>query len=146
MSVEALLPEQVRVPFSNYDLWNSQETSGLLQGHSEGLTLEFEVIQHVKDSLWPEVESKSGVKQLTIPLEEIESLEFIQGWIQAKIVLKTAGMKRLEEIPGNKQGQVHLTVADKDRDAAKEVVSVMGVRLSERRLEVMNRRNSPAEP
>ena len=45
MSIEALLPERIKLPFSNYDLWNSVETSGLLKATPSGIDLEYEVVE-----------------------------------------------------------------------------------------------------
>jgi hypothetical protein len=104
----------------------------LLTANAEGLSLEFQIAQY-DDSLWPTVIDRSDVQKTAIPLGEIESIE-LKGWLEAKIEIQTKTLAALSKIPGHKQGQVSLSVAEKDRQTAKELVSVMQVLLSEYKL------------
>jgi hypothetical protein len=139
-----MLPERVTVPFSNHDLWNDKETSGRIRAERGGLTLEFEVVQYDPDGWWAEVRDRSGVMEVGIPLGEIEALKLRPGWLETKIELRTQSMKTLEKVPGAKQGRILFAVADKDRSAAKELVDVTKVRLSEDAVAEVERRNAPA--
>jgi hypothetical protein len=85
------------------------------------------------DSLWPSVIDRSDVRTSTIALADIESIE-IKGWLEARIEIQTKTLAPLSQIPGHKQGQVRLAIADKHRAQAKELVSVVHVRLSEHSL------------
>ena len=133
MNVDPVLPERVSVPFSNFDIWNNLETSGLLCAVSDGAVLEFEVVRYT-DSLWPEVRSKSKPAEVHIPLAELESVRLLEGWVQTVVEVKARHLKALSDVPGSKQGQIRLSIAEKDKPRAKELISIMTVRLSEHEL------------
>lgn len=131
-SLHLVLPDSLTLPFTSLDFWQGSEASGLLTANAEGLWLEFQIAQY-DDSLWPTVIDRSDVHNTTIPMGEIESIE-LKGWLEAKIEIQAKTMAALSKIPGHKQGLVSLSIADKHRKAAKELVSVMQVRLSEYKL------------
>ena len=130
MDVDSVLPEVVSVPFSNFDLWNNLETSGLVKADRDGLLLEFEVVKYT-DSLWPEVRSRSKPAEVRIPLAEVESVKLSEGWVQTLLEVKATSLKALCDVPGSKQGEIRLSIATKDLPKAKELVSTMTVRQSE---------------
>ena len=138
MNVDSVLPELVSVPFSNFDLWNNLETSGLLKAARDGVVLEFEVVKYT-DSLWPEVRSRSKPTEVHIPLAELESVRLLEGWVQTVVEVKATSLKALCDVPGSKQGQIRLSIAEKDKPRAKELASTMTVRLSERELRQLRR-------
>ena len=130
MDLDAVLPDVVSVPFSNFDLWNNLETSGLLKAVPDGLVLEFEVVRFT-DSLWPEVRSRSTPAEVRIAFDDLESVAVQEGWVQSAVDVRARSLKALSDVPGSKQGQVRLASAEKDKPRAKALASVVAVRLSE---------------
>ena len=131
-SLQFVLPDSIIVPFTSLDFWLGTEASGLLTANAEGLSLEFQIAKY-DDSLWPTVIDRSDVQTTSIPLTQIQTIE-LKGWLEAKIEIQTNTLAALSKIPGHKQGQVGLSIADKHRNLAKELVSVVQVRLSEHKL------------
>jgi hypothetical protein len=119
-SLHFVLPDSLKVPFTSLDFWQGAEAFGLLTSNVEGLSLEFQIAQY-DDSVWPTVIDLSDVQTAMIALGEIESIE-LKGWVEAKIEIQTKTLAVLSKIPGHKQGQVSLAIADKHCQTAKELV------------------------
>ncbi len=133
MTIDFVLPELVSVPFHNMDWWQGVETVGVLKADKTGLTVEFQTTTYT-ESLWPEVKSKSSVKEIVVPLDEIESVALKQGWVETMIELKARSLKTLSDLHDHHQGQVALCIAGKAKAKAQELVSTMAVVLSEHEL------------
>lgn len=131
-TLQFVLPDSLTVPFTSLDFWQGAEASGLLTATPDGLTLEFQIAQY-DDSLWPSVIDRSDVQNVAIALADIASVE-LKGWLEARVEIQTKTLAALSKIPGHKQGQVRLAIADKHRAQAKELISVMQVRLSQHAL------------
>ncbi|MBV9867993.1 MAG: hypothetical protein JO316_21770 [Abitibacteriaceae bacterium] len=130
MTPDFLLPEFIKLPFSNFSLSDAVETTGFIKADAAGLHLEFEVLKHDLIGL----ESKSKVQEVTIPLEEIESIAFTQGWLEPMVEVTTKSVRAVSAVPGSKQGKVVLCIPDKEKKAAQELVSTFTLRISEQEL------------
>ncbi len=110
------------VPFSIPYLYGGLgECHGVL--HDEGDALRFEF--QLKDNFGGLIKSK--VKQIRLPVKEIVSVQLTKGWLGTtwcglKIVIQTASLEPLKEIPGMSQGKVELSIARKDVPAAEAFV------------------------
>ena len=56
------------------------------------------------------------------------------GWFRAWLVISTASLKTLENVPGVQNGRLHLRVSRKDRTQARELATFASLRLCERDL------------
>jgi hypothetical protein len=103
------------------------EGRGLLKDEGNYLTLEF---QH--QDVWFGI-FKSAVQSICIPADEVVSLELGNGWLGAyslcaPLVLQTANMQLLDELPAASQGRVKLKIARKDIEAAQRFVEDFHIR------------------
>jgi len=110
------------VPFTLDNVWAGfGEGEGLLHDEGKQLRLEFQI----KDALLGTL--KSGVKQITIPFDDLVSVTLTKGWLGAswlgvKIVIQTRSLEMLKDVPGASQGRVELCVARKNVAAAEKFV------------------------
>lgn len=102
--------------------------TGIATANAEGLRLEFEV----KDGFVGVL--RSGVRNVSIPMDELYSVNLKQGWFTTKLFVRTRSMATLQSIPGADGAQVELRIARKDRTAARTLVSMLTLTLSELQL------------
>jgi hypothetical protein len=96
---------------------NVVNCEGLLHLEGDQLRLEYQVVDGVFGVL------KSGVRQVSIPLSDLASIELANGWFGGrKIVLQARRMEAVQSAPGMTQGRVELVVARGDREAARKLV------------------------
>jgi hypothetical protein len=112
--------------------------TGIATATTEGLRLEFEV----KDSFVGVL--KSGVRNVDISMAELYSVNLKQGWFLTKLFVRTRSMSALQNIPGAEGAQVELRIARKDRSAARNLVSILTLTLSEQQLQSLT--SSPDRP
>jgi hypothetical protein len=120
-----MVQEFIRFGFSIPNVWKEgfAEVSGLAKVSEFGLILEFEGIQLGKP--------KSSVKEVQIPLAEIESVSLKASWLKTEMVVKTRSLNTLNGVPGSGQGEVTLRVPRKEKEAARRAFSVLSLRITE---------------
>jgi hypothetical protein len=129
--------DSTHTPFSFPEVYSGLGTGGgIATANTGGLTLEFQV----KDGFFGVI--KSGVHKVEIPMAELDSVAFKQGWFRNRLLIKVRSMTTLDEVPGSDSGRVELSVARRDRTAARALASVLMLSLSERRLAELERRSS----
>ncbi|MDX1592488.1 MAG: hypothetical protein R3283_11015 [Balneolaceae bacterium] len=105
------------------------EARGLLHIGQNELRFEFEV----KDAIAGII--KSGVKEVVIPFDQIESLNYKKRLWGASVVITANSMKTFEEIPEAEQGRCKLKISRKDREQVEKIISSARVALSEHKLD-----------
>ena len=107
--------------------------NGMARVTRDGLALEFEVKDGFVGML------KSGVREVQIPLDDLQQLELRKGWLTTRLVIKTRRMAVVSKLPGKHTGGIELGVARQDRKIAEALVSMLLLNLSERELEKLGR-------
>lgn len=121
------------IPFSISDAYEGlADVDGLARFEADVLTLEFET----KDAFFGIV--KSGVKTVEIPLGDLASVAFKKSMIRATLRLRVRSMALIEDLPGTKGGEFKLRFARKYRNEAQALSSSLQLRLSERKLALMD--------
>lgn len=121
--------DSARIPFSFPDVYQGLASGGgLVTATTAGLTLEYQV----KDGFFGVI--KSGVHKVAIPIGDLHSVGFKQGWFRNRLLIKVRTLSTLADVPGSDMGQLELRVARADKRAAQALVSVVTLTLSERQL------------
>lgn len=121
------------IPFSISDAYEGlADVEGLARFEADVLTLEFEA----KDAFFGVL--KSGVKEVRLALNDLVSVDFSKKMFRATLTLRVRSMKLLEEVPGSKRAELKLRFSRKHRDDAHTLASQLQLRLSERKLELMD--------
>lgn len=110
------------VPFTVEVYAGFGQCEGLLSDDGDAVALEFQIADNIARVL------KTDVRQVRIPLKDLASVSLKKGWfgmswMGVKIVLQAARMDVLKDVPGMVQGQVELSIARKDREAAERFVA-----------------------
>ena len=111
------------VPFTLSELYGGLATcEGLLRDEGKEIALEFQIKDAVAGFI------KSGVREVRVPLKDLVSVTLTKGWLGTswlgvKIVIQTARMELLKDVPGASQGRIELHIARKDRDLAERFVA-----------------------
>lgn len=115
------------LPFSISAYDGLAETHGLirLDEDEDGLILEFQT----KDGLVGIL--KSNVKEIKIPLSEIESVHLKKGWLNTTLIIRCSRLSILSDIPGSSQGEAKLSVSRKNRKTAEWFVPDIMLKISE---------------
>ncbi len=116
---------QFEIPAINHGL---QKASGLLKLEEEQLILEFQV----KDALLEIL--KSEVKEIAIPLRDLQSVEYKKGWFSSKVILEAGSLRVFEDIPGADHGECELKIKRKEREDAEKLISKVRLVMSEIKL------------
>jgi hypothetical protein len=118
------------LPFTIPDVYEGLAAAhGIARSSEAGLILEFQV----KDGFVGMV--KSRVTEVTIPFNEIISIELKEGWFKRRLFIRARSLATVTNVPGNHAGQVALKIARSDLRMAREMVSVLRLTLSERELQ-----------
>lgn len=121
------------VPFSIADAYEGlAAVDGLARFDGTALILEFQT----KDAFIGVI--KSDVQTVEISLTDFASVHFARKMFWATLKLRVHSMALIEKIPGTRRGEIKLRFARKHRDEAHTLVSQLQLRLSERRLELMD--------
>ncbi len=119
------VPEEsrkLRVPFTIAKLYGGlAKASGCIRFDGKNVSLEFEV----KDDVLGYV--SSGIKNISIPLSEIVSLQLKQGlfvWINS-IEITTDQLSTLKNVPRSEQGRAKLQIARRDLPLAKRFATAV---------------------
>jgi hypothetical protein len=118
-----------RIPFKiTYLDHGYSEARGLLHVKQDGLTMEFENDNHGMMHI------KSGLKDVDLGYDQIESIEYKKKWIGAEIIIQGASIRVFDQVPGAEQGRCTLKIKRKDRKEAERAVSQARAELSEFKL------------
>ena len=123
----------VSVPFFINDLYGGFAVArGVLRSGPEDLVLEFNTKDNVVGLL------STGVKQVRIPIAEIESIRLQQRLGRATLRLRTMSMASVVDIPGYSEEGASLRIARRYRNDAKALVSEVDLRIAELRLDELD--------
>jgi hypothetical protein len=130
----AMLPELGAVPFSIKRIHNGfSRLDGIVKASEIGLLLEYEV------KIFGLV--KLQVRELMVPVAEIESVQLKKNWFTTRLVIHTKSLRTLCMMPGSKQAQVTLRVTRSNREKAERLVAMVGVYLSDCTLKAILRQS-----
>ena len=101
------------------------ETEGLLKLDEGRLVLEYET----KDAFFGAY--RSGVDELEMLPDDVASVTFKKGLFKASIVIRARSLKKVQEVPGSKLGEVTLHVKRKHRADAGQLATFLQARLLE---------------
>ncbi len=106
------------VPASVYDPdAGFTESHGILRLTETALELQFET----KDAFFGLF--KSGVREASLPFEEIAAVQFARKWHKTELVVTATDLRAVEGVPGVKGGRLRLRFARADRDDAEELAA-----------------------
>ena len=117
------------IPFTITHLENGYTREhGLLHILQESVRIEFEQTDPATGL------PLSGVREIDVPCDQIETLRIKKGWFSAQVIFETKSLKTLEGLPGAQQGRCILKIKRSDVKEAEKTVSSARLRLSEFRL------------
>ena len=106
------------VPFTIRNVFQGfAESEGILSVDGADLKLEFQTTDAVVGLL------KSGVREVRLPLDDVQEVAFRKGWFGCSLVIRVSGMRGASEVPNFKQGEILLSIAKKHSQAAADLVS-----------------------
>ncbi|GAB1537534.1 hypothetical protein NUACC21_01790 [Scytonema sp. NUACC21] len=124
------MPQFISLPFSMMNVYQGfAEANGIAKASEAGLLLEFQI----KDGLVGVL--KSDIKEVTIPIQEIFSVELQVIWFITRLIIRTKSMVTVSDVPGNKAGQITLWIAPKHRQVARELVTTLKLSMAEKELD-----------
>jgi hypothetical protein len=103
------------------------EVSGIAKVSAFELVLEYEA--------WQIGLPRSGVKEVRIPITELESVSLKDGWLKTELLVKARSLSTLNGVPGSSRGQVPLRVPRKEREAARQAFAMLKLNLAEAEIE-----------
>lgn len=125
--------EELVLPFAIPHVYEGfANAEGLARLRRDGLVLEFEV----QDALVGM--ARSGLKEVVIPLQEIDSVELHRGWLHTTLVVSVKSLRFVEEVPNSRQGRILLRVPRKERRAAERFVATLEGYMTEAALEQLD--------
>ena len=122
-----MLSESISIPFSISEAFAGFGTAdGILHYEDEGLRLELE----------PKFLGfiDSGVKELVIPIDDLVSVEFKNGWISRSLTFQAKRLKSFEGVPGTSQGRLEVAIEKRDCHRAEHLATIMNAQLTTRQL------------
>lgn len=127
-----MISPSFHVPFSIPTAYRGfADCSGILKGSHEGLRLEFQSQDGLVGLF------RSGVRNKVVFWDEIQALDYQPGLFRAWLVLSTASLKTLADVPGVQNARLYLRVSRTDRSQARELATFASLRLCERDLKQM---------
>ena len=116
------------LPFSISIFAGLGRADGLLRLEGSSLVLEFQVQDRALGFL------KSELKELRIPVSEVEHLELKTGWFtRPRLRVQTETMRVSRQIPGSRHGTFELTIDNGHQLAARHLISSIETSKAERR-------------
>ena len=117
------------LPFFTDDLNGGfMKLEGILRIEGDELTFEFQKMDAVFEAY------KSDLKEIRIPLRDIDMAEFKKGLFGTKLILHAKRAAVFKDLPGNDLTTRLLKVKRKYRDVAASVSSKINLRVSEIKL------------
>lgn len=108
------------LPFSISMYAGLAKADGLLRLEGNTLVLEFEIQDRLLGLM------KSELKELRIPIFEIEHLELANGWLRKpRLIIQTESMRVSRQIPGSEHGSFELTLDNAHKLAARHLISTV---------------------
>ena len=101
---------------------------GLVNLDGEHMIFEYQVTDAFVGILTTEV------REVRLPLRELQSVEYKKGWFSSKIILEARSLKALNDLPGTELTECVLKIKRKDRKEAEKLVSRTRVVMSEIKL------------
>ena len=89
----------------------------------------------VECSKWSWRKFAKQIIEVSIPISEITSVEFITRVLETRLDLRLRSMKTAGEIPCSTPGLIQLQIAHRYREAAHEMASLLRSMLAEQHLE-----------
>lgn len=121
------------IPFSLPDAYGGMaDADGILGFDGNTLRLEFQV----KDAIFGIV--KSGVKEIELDVSEVASIQFKRKVFRGQILLRSHSVNAVSEIPGQKGGELKITVKKRYCDDAEELISNLRLAVTEARLKALD--------
>ena len=93
----------------------------------------------VEFSKWSWRKMAKQLIEVRIPITEITSVQFITRMLETRLDLKLRTMKAAGEIPCDEPGLVQFQFAQRHREAARELASILSAMVAEQRLEQLER-------
>ena len=93
------------------------ESNGLLISNRDGLKIQIQT----KDAIFGAI--KSDVKEINIPLVQIEEIGFKKGIFGSKLTLRVADLFLLEDVPGQDSGEITVSIDKKNVAKAEKFVA-----------------------
>jgi hypothetical protein len=116
------------VPFKIQNVFQGfAEAEGFLSIDKAELKLEFQTSDNILGLL------KSGVREVRVPLDKIEEISFRKSWKPWKrwggcsMIIQVSEMRGASEVPNFKHGEIALTIATRDSQAASDFVSAIQI-------------------
>src|SRR5690349_802318 len=123
--------DSVSLRFSNTNVYAGfAAAGGVVRTSPAGLVLEYQV----KENLSGSGLLKSGVKAVTIPYAEIQSVSVKKTLVSTKLVVRTKTLSALEEVPFAQPGELELGIARKDRAEAERLVTAVQLQVTTHQL------------
>ncbi|WP_421773672.1 hypothetical protein [Gracilimonas sp.] len=117
------------LPFSIENLNGGfMKVEGILRVESENLVFEYKKKDAVVEAYESELMSE------TIPLSELDMLEYKKGWFSGKLILHGKRASSFGELPGKELTERVLKVKRKHRNVAANISSNLNLKLSEQKL------------
>ncbi len=112
--------KRISVPFTIQNVFQGfAETEGILSIDDADLRLEFQTSDNVLGLF------KSGVREVTLPLDKIEEISFRKRWFGCSLVIRVAEMRGVADVPNFSQGEILLSIAKRHSQAASDLVSAI---------------------
>ena len=81
----------------------------------------------------------SGLKEKHIPVSELHAVSFKKKVLGNKLVIAGHKMSTFADIPGSEQAEIVLSIARKDREAARELEVNLSLQIAEVRLRELDK-------
>ena len=96
---------------------------GLIRLDGKDLCLDFQIKDKVVGLL------KSDVKEVRIPIRELSSVRLERRWfgLSTRLLIQSASLEPVQDVPGMIQGRLLLGIARRDRPAAERLVAELAM-------------------
>ena len=124
------------IPFSLPDAYGGMaEADGILQFDGIAILLEFQV----KDAIFGVI--KSEVKRVTLHADDIAAVQFKRKVFKGQITLRSHTVNAISEVPGQKGGEVKISIKKKYCEDAEELISALRLAVTEAKVSALNKRD-----
>ncbi len=127
------------VPFTQSAFAGFAKVAGMLRSKPGELSIEYQI----QDSILGV--TRSQPKTISIPVQNLVSLDFIPGIFGSKMVIMTDTISVLNKLPTAESGRVELSIKSADGELATQVVRVLGFAGSQIRGSIAADQNSSCD-
>jgi hypothetical protein len=118
--------DKISFPFSIKNVFAGfAEVSGVISLEEDTIEIEFQTM----DSLAKMI--KSDVKDITVPITDIEEIDFKKSIWGNKLTLRVSRLSMVSEIPSQESGEIRLSIQNKYTEMALNLVSKINPRVEE---------------